>query len=98
MKPKSVFIVRELDGTVKVITEGVLLRDIKARYSKNYDSSVKTSIFKQIASEMIREISGQSITRQLYEKNLDDYAETVNYYDRLSFVGLYNLILNNRNH
>lgn len=92
MKTKSVFIVRELDGTAKVITEGVLTRDIKNAYNKHYGASARPKLIERMAAEAMQDINGQSITREQYESNLGDYVNTIEIYSTISLIRLSNMV------
>ena len=86
MKTKSVFIIRELDNSAKVITEGTLARDIKKAYNTHYGTNAKAKLVERMAAEVMQENNGLSITREQYETNLSLYTATIDYYSSISLL------------
>ena len=66
MKTNAAFIVRyrkegEMFDTVKVITEGVLAKDIKAQFKETFPKvNIKSKLFDQMASEAIHKLNGSA--------------------------------------
>lgn len=80
MKTNAAFIVRyrkegEMFDTTRVVTEGVLVKDIKAKFVSMYpNETIKSKLFDQIAEEAIKRLNGSSMSEQEYNANLDECA------------------------
>lgn len=92
MKTNAAFIVRyrkegELFDTTRVVTEGVLLKDIKAKFIAMYPSEqVKAKLFDQIAEEAIKRLNGTSMAEQEYDANLNECASILYTYSTVTLL------------
>lgn len=92
MKTNAAFIVRyrkegEMFDTVKVITEGILTKDIKAQFKETFpDVDIKSKLFDQMASEAIREFNGSAIDEKGYKKNLQECAAILYHYNKATLI------------
>ena len=92
MKTNAAFIVRyrkegELFDTTRVVTEGVLLKDIKAKFTSMYPSEqVKAKLFDQIAEEAIKRLNGTSMAEQEYDANLNECASILYTYSTVTLL------------
>ena len=92
MKTNAAFIVRyrkegEMFDTVKVITEGVLVKDIKARFKEMFPSeSIKSKMFDQMAFEAIRQLNGSSTDENGYSENLRECAAILFHYNKVTLL------------
>lgn len=92
MKTNAAFIVRyrkegELFDTTRVVTEGVLLKDIKAKFTAMYPSEqVKAKLFDQIAEEAIKRLNGTSMAEQEYDANLNECASILYTYSTVTLL------------
>lgn len=92
MKTNAAFIVRyrkegEMFDTVKVITEGVLTKDIKAQFKESFpDVNIKSKLFDQIASEAIHKLNGSADDEEGYKKNLQECAAILYHYNKTTLL------------
>lgn len=92
MKTNAAFIVRyrkegELFDTTRVVTEGVLLKDIKAKFKAMYPSEqVKAKLFDQIAEEAIKRLNGTSMAEPEYDANLNECASILYTYSTVTLL------------
>ena len=92
MKTNAAFIVRyqkegEMFDTVKVITEGVLAKDIKAQFKETFpEVNIKSKLFDQMASEAIHKLNGSATDEEGYKENLQECAAILYHYTNATLL------------
>lgn len=92
MKTNAAFIVRyqkesEMFESVKIITEGVLTKDIKAKFQATFPNvNIKSKLFDQMASEAIRKLNGSSTNEEGYQENLRECAAILYHYTQSTLL------------
>ena len=92
MKTKAAFIVRYPDNnllgeSVKVVTEGILIKDIKDNFKTTFpESDYKAKHMDEIAEDAMKRLNGASITEDQYKANLHECAVIVYTYEHTSIL------------
>ena len=98
MKTNAAFIVRyrkegEMFDTVKVITEGVLAKDIKAQFKETFpEVNIKSKLFDQMASEAIHKLNGSATDEEGYKENLRECTAILYHYTQSTLLEFGNLV------
>lgn len=91
MNTNTAFIVRyrkegELFDSVRVVTEGLLKANIKAKYNTMFDKPVKEKYFTQLAGEIMKRFSGGSVSEKEYDTFLHDWSVMLYDYTNISIL------------